>query len=77
MPKKQLSGIVVSEKMDKTCVVAVETLKSHPKYQKRYRSHKMYKAHDQENQYVVGDKVIIEETKPMSKTKRWIVLKKV
>ena len=76
MPKKQLSGIVVSDKMDKTCVVAVETLKSHPKYQKRYRSHKKYKAHDGENQYHVGDTVIIEEAKPMSKDKHWIVVKK-
>ena len=77
MPKKQLTGIVVSDKMDKTRVVKVETLKTHPKYKRRYRSHKKYKAHDAENQYKTGDKVVIIEAKPMSKDKRWVIVKKV
>ena len=77
MPKKQLIGIVVSDKMDKTCVVKVETLKTHPKYKRRYRSHKKYKVHDVENQYHIGDKVVIEEMRPMSKDKRWKMVKRV
>lgn len=77
MPKKQLTGKVVSDKMDKTCVVEVATLKAHPKYKKRYWSHKKVKAHDQENQYHAGDKVVIEESRPFSKDKRWLVLKKI
>jgi len=77
MAKRQLIGIVVSDKMQKTCVVQVEMLKTHPKYKRRYRSHKKYKAHDAENQYHTGDKVIIEEAKPMSKDKRWVIIKNV
>ena len=77
MPKKQLTGIIVSDKMDKTCVVKVETLKTHPKYQRRYRSHKKYKAHDEQNEYKENDKVVIEEASPMSKDKRWKVISKV
>ncbi|MCH8049039.1 30S ribosomal protein S17 [Patescibacteria group bacterium] len=74
MAKKQLTGIVVSDKMQKTRVVKVETLKTHPKYKRRYRSHKKYKAHDEENQYHVGDRVVIQEARPMSKDKRWIIV---
>ena len=77
MPKKQLTGIVVSDKMEKTRVVEVETLKAHPKYKRRYRSHKKYKAHDAENQYHAKDKVVIEETRPVSKDKRWTIVKKI
>lgn len=77
MQKKQLIGIVVSDKMDKTRVVRVETLKTHPKYKRRYRSHKRYKAHDEKNEYTAGDKVLIEEERPLSKDKRWIIVKKV
>ena len=77
MSKRKLIGIVVSDKMQKTCVVQVETLKTHPKYKRRYRSHKKYKAHDAENQYHTGDKVVIEESKPMSKDKRWMIIKNV
>ena len=77
MPKKQLKGIVVSDKMQKTVVVNVERIKEHPKYKRRYKIHKKYKAHDQNQEYHVGDKVIIEETKPISKDKHFIVLKKV
>lgn len=77
MAKKQLTGIVVSDKMQKTRVVKVETLKTHPKYKRRYRSHKKYKAHDEENQYHVGDRVVIQEARPMSKDKRWIIVKNI
>ena len=77
MPKTQLEGIVVSDKMMKTRVVEVETLKVHPKYQRRYRSHKKYKAHDEKEEYQVGDNVVIETARPMSKGKQWIIVKKV
>ena len=76
MPKKQLRGIVVSNKMQKTVVVKVESVKEHPRYKKRFRVHKKYKAHtDQE--YVLGDNVIIEEGRPLSKDKKWRVVKKI
>ena len=77
MPKKKLTGIVVSDKMQKTVVVEVERITEHPKYKRRYKVHKKYKAHDQNQEYHTGDKVLIEETKPISKDKHWIVLKKV
>ncbi len=63
-------GVVVSDRMDKTIVVAVETYKLHQKYQKRYRSTKRYKVHDPENTYKVGDTVLFQECRPMSKDKR-------
>ena len=68
---------MVSDKMQKTRVVEVETVKAHPKYQRRYRSHRRYKAHDEENQYHTGDKVTIEETRPLSKDKRWRIMKRI
>ncbi|MFA6190209.1 MAG: 30S ribosomal protein S17 [Candidatus Staskawiczbacteria bacterium] len=77
MPKKLLQGIVVSDKMQKTVVVKVESIKEHPKYKRKYKSHKKYKAHDQNQEYHVGDKVVIEESKPISKDKNWVVIKKV
>lgn len=77
MPKAQLEGKVVSDKMDKTRVVEVETLKAHPKYKRRYRSHERYKAHDENNEYKVGDTVVIEESRPLSKDKRWKVVRRV
>ena len=77
MAKKKLTGIVVSDKMQKTVVVQVERIKEHPKYKRRYKIHKNYKAHDETQQYHIGDKVVIEETKPMSKGKRWIVIQKI
>jgi small subunit ribosomal protein S17 len=67
-------GVVVSDKMDKTIVVAVETLKTHPKYKKKYRSTKKYKAHDGENKYKIGDVVEIVPCKPMSKDKNYVVV---
>jgi small subunit ribosomal protein S17 len=67
-------GVVVSDKMDKTIVIAVETLKTHPKYKKKYRSTKKYKAHDGENKYKIGDTVEIVPCKPMSKDKNYVVI---
>jgi small subunit ribosomal protein S17 len=77
MPKKQLIGEVVSNKMQKTVVVKVEKLKKHPKYQKRFKIHKKYKAHNENIELNVGDKVLIEESRPLSKEKRWVVIKKI
>lgn len=72
-----LTGIVVSDKMDKTVVVEVRTRKRHPKYHKAYTVTKRYKAHSAENVYRAGDQVVIESVKPMSRDKRFIVVKKV
>lgn len=69
--RKELVGIVVSDKMDKTIVVKVERLVRHPLYKKVIRKHKKYKAHDEHNIAKVGDKVRIMETRPLSKEKRW------
>ena len=77
MPKKKLTGVVVSDAMQKTVVVKVERIKEHPKYKRRYKIHKKYKAHDAEQQYHVGDTVVIEETTPISKDKRFVVIKKI
>lgn len=66
-------GIVVSDKMNKTVVVAVSSLKKHPKYQKMFLVTKKYKAHDEKNEYKEGEKVAIVETSPMSKEKKWKV----
>lgn len=76
MPKRQLTGQVISNKMQKTVVVEVESLKEHPKYKRRYKVYKKYKAHDEKQEYKVGDRVIIEEYRPLSKEKRWRVIKK-
>ena len=67
---KHLKGIIVSDKMDKTVVVEVTNLKKHPKYERRFRVSKRHKAHDPENKHKGGDAVTIEETRPMSKSKR-------
>lgn len=78
--KKQIrtkKGIVVSDKMDKTRVVEVKRLKLHPKYRKRYIVSKRYKAHDEKNQYKIGDKVLIAETRPLSREKRWRVVARI
>jgi small subunit ribosomal protein S17 len=72
--KKMTEGMVVSDKMDKTAVVAVNTLKSHRKYLKKYLVTKKYKAHDPENKCKVGDKVRITEIRPMSKGKKWEIV---
>ncbi len=69
--RKTRTGHVVSNKMDKTVVVAVETLVRHPLYQRTVRQTKKFKAHDEENSCRIGDKVRIMETRPLSKDKRW------
>jgi small subunit ribosomal protein S17 len=70
-----LTGIVVSDKMDKTVVVAVEKLVQHPIYKKYVKRTKKYHAHDERNECKIGDVVEIEETRPLSKTKRWRVVR--
>lgn len=77
MPKKKLQGIVVSDKMQKTVVVNVQRVTEHPKYKRRYKFHKKYKAHDENNTYKTGDKVMIEESAPISKDKKWTVVGKI
>ena len=72
-----LKGQVVSDKNDKTVVVVVNRLKKHPKYEQRFKVSKKYKAHDEKNEYKVGDTVIIEESQPISKDKKWQVKSKV
>ncbi len=70
-------GEVVSDAMQKTVVVAVVRIKEHPIYRKRFKVTTRYKAHDEKNEYKEGEKVIIEETRPMSKDKRWKVVGRV
>ena len=77
MAKKQLQGQIVSDKMTKTVVVEVERIKAHPKYKKRYKISKKYKAHVEDAAYKLGDWVVIEETKPISKDKTWKVISKI
>ena len=72
-----LKGVVVSDKMQKTVVVSVTRLKKHPKYKKYYKVTKRFKAHDEKGEYHIGDKVVIRETRPLSKSKRWIVVSKI
>ncbi|SHG74493.1 SSU ribosomal protein S17P [Thermosyntropha lipolytica DSM 11003] len=69
--RKVRVGTVVSDKMDKTIVVRVETVKQHPLYKKTIKTSKKYKAHDENNEAKVGDVVRIMETRPLSKEKRW------
>jgi len=72
--RKTRQGTVVSDRMDKTVVVSVERLLAHPLYGKQVSRNKKYHAHDENNEYRVGDVVRIEETRPLSKRKRWRVL---
>ena len=74
MPKRTLQGVVVSNKQDKTVVVRVDRRFTHPIYKKTIRRSKNYHAHDEANQCSTGDQVWIEESKPISKLKRWIVV---
>lgn len=73
MAVKERVGLVVSDKMDKTVVVAVENRSPHPKYEKIVVRTQRYKAHDEENKCRVGDRVRIRESRPLSRTKRWVV----
>jgi small subunit ribosomal protein S17 len=74
MPKRVLQGTVISDKNDKTVVVRVERRFTHPVLKKTIRRSKKYHAHDAENKFKVGDIVSIEESAPISKNKRWVVL---
>jgi len=74
MENRQFTGVVVSDKNDKTIIVKVETVKKHPKYQKRYTVSRRYKVHDEANQYKVGDAVTFVECRPLSRDKRWRVV---
>jgi len=67
---RKLQGTVVSDKMNKTRVVAVERLKKHPRYGKYFKVTRRFKAHDEKNEYKTGDKVVIQETKTISREKR-------
>jgi small subunit ribosomal protein S17 len=77
MPKRILEGVVVSDKNDKTIVVKVERRLRHPVLKKTVRLSKKYHAHDEKNTAKTGDVVRIEETKPLSKQKRWTLVEKV
>ncbi|MFQ5681130.1 MAG: 30S ribosomal protein S17 [Candidatus Omnitrophota bacterium] len=72
--RKEKTGVVVSDKMNKTIVVKVETIKRHSAYKKITRGYKKFKAHDEGNKAKVGDKVRIGEVRPISKEKRWVLL---
>ena len=74
MPKRVLQGTVVSDKNEKTVVVKVERRFTHPLFKKTVRRSKNYKAHDEANKFKVGDIVSIEECRPISRDKRWIVV---
>ena len=73
--RKNREGVVVSDKMQKTRVVKIERVFRHPRYQRVIRMSKKLKAHDESNESRVGDRVLIEETRPMSKEKRWRIRK--
>ena len=75
MPKRTLHGVVVSDKQDKTIIVRVERRYTHPQLKKTVRSSKKYYAHDEKNEYAAGDLVWIEERRPISKLKRWAVVR--
>jgi small subunit ribosomal protein S17 len=74
MPKRVLQGVVVSDKQEKTVVVKVERRFTHPLLKKTVRRTKNYHAHDEGKKYKVGDQVSIEETRPISKLKRWVIV---
>lgn len=73
--RRELVGVVTSDKMQKTCVVTVERRLSHAKYGKLMTSRKKYKAHDEKDEYKLGDRVLIVEARPLSRDKRWRVEK--
>ena len=74
MPRRVLQGVVVSDKNDKTVIVKVERRVMHPIYKKFIRRSKRYAAHDEANASKIGDTVMIQECRPLSKTKRWRVV---
>ncbi|MBI4089869.1 MAG: 30S ribosomal protein S17 [Candidatus Kerfeldbacteria bacterium] len=74
--RRRLIGTVVSDRQTKTVVVRVERTVTHPRYHKQYRVSTKLKAHDEQRQYHVGDRVVIEETRPLSRQKRWRVVER-
>ncbi|MDP4001465.1 MAG: 30S ribosomal protein S17 [bacterium] len=74
---RTLKGYVVSDKMQKTVVVEITRMKIHPKYKKSYKVSTRFKAHSPENAFHIGDKVVIQEGRPLSKEKRWTVISKI
>ena len=77
MPRRVLQGVVVSDKCDKTVLVKVEERVMHPIYKKYVKLHKKYAAHDESNSFKIGDLVKIIESRPISKSKKWVVDSKV
>ena len=75
--RRQLQVVVVADKMQNTALVAVTHTRKHPKYLKYFKVTNRFKAHDEDKTYKAGDKVIIEETRPISKDKRWKVIAKI
>ena len=73
---RKLQGIIVSDKMEKTRVVAVDRMKKHPRYEKYFTVTERFKAHDEKNEFKTGDKVTIQEARPMSRDKRWTIVGK-
>ena len=73
---RKIQGTVVSDAMQKTRVIEVAQIKLHPKYLKQYTIHRRFKAHDEKNEYKKGDVVTIEQTRPLSKEKRWTIISK-
>lgn len=73
MPRKQKTGVVVSDKMQKSIVVEVTRIKQHPLYKKYIRVRKKFMAHDEQEQARIGDYVRIEESRPLSRNKRWVL----
>ncbi len=73
---RRLTGTVVSDRMQKTRIVAVTRLKKHPKYLKYYKKTTRFKAHDEKNEYKTGDTVVVGETRPLSREKRWRIIGK-
>jgi small subunit ribosomal protein S17 len=72
--QRTFKGVVVSAAMNKTRIVLVSRSITHPKYNKRYKVSRRYPAHDEKNEYKVGQAVVIQETRPLSKTKRWKII---
>ena len=75
--RRQFTGVVASNKQQSTVIIKVDTIKTHPRYKKHYQSSKRYACDWRGDKLELGDKVIFEETRPLSKTKRWRVIKKV
>ncbi len=73
---RTLQGTIISDAMQKTRVISIVRLRKHPRYQKYYKVTTRLKAHDEKNEYKTGDEVIIRETRPLSKDKRWIIVAK-